>query len=171
MLLPICQGNFIANIGSQQAATNLPVTSTSATNPISSLVNTFGAPAGTGGIIGTATAPFGFLAGSAIAKGLQIDVMLNALEERGLARRLAEPNLVALSGDTANFLAGGEYPIPVPGAFAGQIAVSYKKYGVSLAFTPTVLNGSLINLKIEPEVSALDPAHNEIGRASCRERV
>ena len=157
---PGSQGNFISNIGSQQPASALPVTSTSATNPITSLVNTFGIPAGTGGIIGTATAPFGFLAGSAVAKGLQIDAMLNALEERGLARRLAEPNLVALSGDTANFLAGGEYPIPVPGAFAGQIAVDYKKYGVSLAFTPTVLNGSLINLKIEPEVSALDPAHN-----------
>ena len=54
-----------------------------------------------------------------IAKGLQVDVMLNALEERGLARRLAEPNLVALSGDTANFLAGGEYPIPVPGVLRG----------------------------------------------------
>jgi pilus assembly protein CpaC len=157
---PGSQGNFIANIGSQQPANALPVTSTSATNPLTSLVNTFGVPAGTGGIIGTATAPFGFLAGSAVAKGLQIDVMLNALEERGLARRLAEPNLVALSGDTANFLAGGEYPIPVPGAFAGQIAVDYKKYGVSLAFTPTVLRGSLINLKIEPEVSSLDPAHS-----------
>jgi pilus assembly protein CpaC len=157
---PGSQGNFIANVGSQQPANALPVTSTSATNPLTSLVNTFGVPAGTGGIIGTATAPFGFLAGSAVAKGLQIDVMLNALEERGLARRLAEPNLVALSGDTANFLAGGEYPIPVPGAFAGQIAVDYKKYGVSLAFTPTVLRGSLINLKIEPEVSSLDPAHS-----------
>src|SRR5262249_57107698 len=53
-----------------------------------------------------------------------------------------------------------EYPIPVPGAFAGQIVVDYKKYGVSLAFTPTVLHGSLINLKIEPEVSQLDPSHN-----------
>ena len=157
---PGSQGSFISNIGSQQPATALPVTSTSAINPITSLTNVLGGPAGTGGIIGTATAPFGFLAGSAVAKGLQIDAMLNALEERGLARRLAEPNLVALSGDTANFLAGGEYPIPVPGAFAGQIAVDYKKYGVSLAFTPTVLNGSLINLKIEPEVSALDPAHN-----------
>jgi pilus assembly protein CpaC len=157
---PGTQGNFIANIGSQQPSTALPVTSTSATNPITSLTNVLGGPAGTGGIIGTATAPFGFLAGSAVAKGLQIDVLLNALEERGLARRLAEPNLVALSGDTANFLAGGEYPIPIPGAYAGQIAVDYKKYGVSLAFTPTVLNGSLINLKIEPEVSALDPSHN-----------
>ncbi len=112
------------------------------------------------GIIGSATAPFGFLAGSMVAKGLQVDVMLSALEERGLARRLAEPNLVALSGDTANFLAGGEYPIPVPGLGSGQIAVEYKQYGVSLAFTPTVLRGNLINLKIEPEVSELDPSHS-----------
>jgi pilus assembly protein CpaC len=115
--------------------------------------------AGAAGVLGGGS-PFGFLAGNMIAKGLQIDVMLNALETRGLARRLAEPNLVALSGDTANFLAGGEYPIPVPGSFAGQISVDYKKYGVSLAFTPTVLQDSLINLKIEPEVSALDPSHN-----------
>jgi pilus assembly protein CpaC len=154
------QGNFISNIGSQQPATTLPVTTNSDTNPITGLVNNFGIPAGTGGIIGSATAPFGFFAGAAALKGLSIEMMLNALEERGMARRLAEPNLVALSGDTANFLAGGEYPIPVPGAFAGQIAVDYKKYGVSLAFTPTVLNGSLINLKIEPEVSQLDPSHN-----------
>jgi pilus assembly protein CpaC len=115
---------------------------------------------GNPGVIGTATPPFGFIANAFLANGLQVDVALSALEERGLARRLAEPNLVALSGDTANFLAGGEYPIPVPGSFAGQISVDYKKYGVSLAFTPTVLQGSLINLKIEPEVSALDPSHN-----------
>ena len=146
---------FLANIGSGQPASNLPVTAGS-DGGLSSLAGA-GAVAG---VIGTATSPFGFLAGNLIAKGLQVDVMLNALEERGLARRLAEPNLVALSGDTANFLAGGEYPIPVPGAFAGQIAVDYKQYGVSLAFTPTVLNGSVINLKIEPEVSALDPSNN-----------
>jgi pilus assembly protein CpaC len=151
---------FIANIGAGQSASSLPVTPFFANAPIASLASPSGAPAAAAGVIGTATSPFGFLAGNLIAKGLQIDVMLNALEERGLARRLAEPNLVALSGDTANFLAGGEYPIPVPGAFAGQIAVDYKKYGVSLAFTPTVLRGSVINLKIEPEVSSLDPAHS-----------
>jgi len=154
------QGNFITNVGSQQPATTLPVTTTSDTNPITGLVNNFGVPAGTGGIIGTATAPFGFLGAATVLKGLSIDMMLNALEERGLARRLAEPNLVALSGDTANFLAGGEYPMPVPGAFAGQIVVDYKKYGVSLAFTPTVLRGSVINMKLEPEVSQLDPANS-----------
>jgi len=104
-------------------------------------------------------APFGFVMGKLLSSGLQVDVLLNALETRGLARGLAEPNLVALSGDTANFLAGGEYPIPVPGTL-GQISVEYKRYGVGLAFTPTVLDKGLINLKIEPEVSELDPSHS-----------
>ena len=66
---------------------------------------------------------------------------INALEQQGLARSLAEPNLVALSGDTASFLAGGEYPIPVAGTL-GQVTVDYKKYGVGLAFTPTVLSAT-----------------------------
>jgi len=107
----------------------------------------------------SAASPFGFIVGKLLAGGLEADVLVNALETKGLARSLAEPNLVALSGDTANFLAGGEYPIPVPGAF-GQISVEYKRYGVSLAFTPTVLSKGLINLKIEPEVSQLDPSNS-----------
>jgi pilus assembly protein CpaC len=90
--------------------------------------------------------------------GISADVAINALEQKGLARSLAEPNLVALSGDTASFLAGGEYPIPVSGSF-GQISVDYKKYGIGLAFTPTVLGRGLINLKIEPEVSQIDTTH------------
>ena len=85
-------------------------------------------------------------------------LIINALEQKGLARTLAEPNLVALSGDTASFLAGGEYPIPVPGAL-GTVTIDYKRYGVGLAFTPTVLSDGLINLKIEPEVSQLDSSH------------
>jgi pilus assembly protein CpaC len=87
-----------------------------------------------------------------------VDAMISALEERGIARRLAEPNLVALSGDTASFLAGGEFPFPVASQF-NQITVVFKKFGVGLAFTPTVLSGGLINLKIEPEVSQLDPTN------------
>jgi pilus assembly protein CpaC len=122
--------------------------------------NNFNANLGTAGIIGTATQPFGTIMATLLAKGLQVDATVSALEQRGLARRLAEPNLVALSGETASFLAGGEYPIPVPGMSAGQIMVEYKQYGVSLAFTPTVLNGSLINLKIIPEVSQLDPSNS-----------
>ena len=75
-----------------------------------------------------------------------------------MARRLAEPNLVALSGDTASFLAGGEFPFPVA-AQLGAITVEWKRFGVGLAFTPTVLSNGLINLKIEPEVSQLDPTN------------
>jgi pilus assembly protein CpaC len=75
-----------------------------------------------------------------------------------LARRLAEPNLIAMSGDTASFLAGGEFPFPVAGK-DDEITVKFKKYGVGLAFTPTVLANGLVNLKIEPEVSELDNAN------------
>ncbi len=104
------------------------------------------------------TAPFGFLIGKLIAGGLSADMLVNALEQKGMARSLAEPNLVALSGDTASFLAGGEFPVPVPGTL-GTVSIEYKRYGVGLAFTPTVLSDGLINLKIEPEVSQLDSAH------------
>ena len=109
------------------------------------------------GVISGAS-PFGFLIARLVAGGASTDVMINALEQKGIARSLAEPNLVALSGDTASFLAGGEYPIPVAGSF-GQVTVDYKKYGVGLAFTPTVLGQGLINLKIEPEVSQIDATH------------
>jgi pilus assembly protein CpaC len=66
---------------------------------------------------------------------------------------------VALSGDTASFLAGGEFPFPVQGNYE-RITIEFKKFGVGLAFTPTVLGDGLINLKIEPEVSELDPTNS-----------
>ena len=72
-----------------------------------------------------------------------------------LARRLAEPNLIARSGEKASFLAGGEFPIPVS-EDNGKITVTYKKYGVSLDFTPTVLKDGLVSLDIAPEVSSID---------------
>jgi pilus assembly protein CpaC len=72
-----------------------------------------------------------------------------------MARRLAEPNLIARSGQKASFLAGGEVPIPVAGE-EGQITVDYKKFGVGLDFTPTVLADGLISLEIAPEVSSID---------------
>ncbi len=87
-----------------------------------------------------------------------IDIQLRALEEKGVIRTLAEPNLVALSGDKASFLAGGEFPIPVS-ASDGEISVEFKKFGVSLEFTPTVLGDGLVNLRVRPEVSALDRAN------------
>lgn len=84
-------------------------------------------------------------------------VSLKALEEKGLAKTLAEPNLVALSGQEANFLAGGEYPIPVSqNATNGNITVDYKTFGVALRFTPTVLESDKINLKLLSEVSEVD---------------
>ncbi|MDD3371268.1 MAG: type II and III secretion system protein family protein [Alphaproteobacteria bacterium] len=80
--------------------------------------------------------------------------MIDALAQEGLLTILAEPNLTAMSGETANFLAGGEYPIPVPQG-NGTISVQFRSYGISLAFTPTVLNGNRINLHVRPEVSEL----------------
>ncbi len=99
---------------------------------------------------------FGTLTGSIVSGGVNATLAVRALEEKGLARRLAEPNLVALSGDTASFLAGGEFPFPVASGIAGQVSIEFKKFGVGLSFTPTVLKDGLINLKIDPEVSELD---------------
>ncbi len=87
--------------------------------------------------------------------GEAIDISLRALEEKGVIRTLAEPNLVALSGDTASFLAGGEFPVPVASNL-GNITIEYRQFGVGLAFTPTVLGDGLINMRVRPEVSALD---------------
>jgi pilus assembly protein CpaC len=101
-------------------------------------------------------APFGTIVGRLLGNGVNADGLLQALEERGVVRRLAEPNLTALSGDTASFLAGGEFPIPISSNL-GNVTVEFKKFGVGLAFTPTVLGDGVINLKIEPEVSQIDP--------------
>lgn len=88
-------------------------------------------------------------------------VQLQALERKGLAKTLAEPNLVALSGQEANFLAGGEIPIPVAqnSGLTNTITVQYKEFGVGLRFTPTVLDRDRINLKLVSEVSAIDPSN------------
>jgi len=137
--------NSITNIGDRTPAGGLPI------NPATIAGET------AAGVI-SGGSPFGFMIGRIVASGVSTDVLINALEQKGIARSLAEPNLVALSGDTASFLAGGEYPIPVSGNL-GQITVDYKKYGVGLAFTPTVLSHGLINMKIEPEVSQLDLNH------------
>ena len=99
--------------------------------------------------------PFGSLIAKLLKGGTNVDVIVRALEERGLARRLAEPNLVTMSGISASFLAGGEFPFPVDSS-DGKVTVAFKTFGVALKFTPTVLSDGLINLQIEPEVSELD---------------
>ena len=84
----------------------------------------------------------------------QLSSALRALERDGLIRTLAEPNLTAVSGETAKFLAGGEYPVPVVDS-DGKLSVTFKEFGIGLAFTPVVLSEGRISLKIESEVSEL----------------
>jgi pilus assembly protein CpaC len=97
---------------------------------------------------------FGFGAG-----GVEVGVLLEALEARGVVRSLAEPNLTALSGQQATFLAGGEYPVPVSSE-DGAISVEYKPFGVELNFTPRVVDGDVINLELLAAVSAIDPSNS-----------
>ncbi len=93
-----------------------------------------------------------------MASGTSWTFFIDALKEEGLLNILAEPTLITLSGKTANFLAGGEFPIPVPqGTGAGTtITIEYKPFGVGLNFTPTVLSEKRINMQVAPEVSQLD---------------
>jgi pilus assembly protein CpaC len=86
---------------------------------------------------------------------LEFAVLLEALESKGVVRTLAEPNLTALSGQEAKFLAGGEYPIPVA-QDGGTVTIEYKPFGVELNFTPTVVDGDSINLIINAAVSSID---------------
>ena len=87
-----------------------------------------------------------------------IGAVVKALQSKGLFQSLAEPNLIALNGKEASFLAGGEYPYPVvqPGSGGNAITIMFKEFGVRLHFTPTILNGDLVHLKVTPEVSSLD---------------
>lgn len=115
----------------------------------------------TGALLGSGGTPFGVVLANLVNGGTNIDVMISALETKGLVRRLAEPNLVALSGDNAKFLAGGSFPVPtVTSTTSGNTpSFQFVDFGVSLNFVPTVLNRGLINLRIAPEVSELDFAN------------
>jgi pilus assembly protein CpaC len=89
--------------------------------------------------------------------GYSVQAMLDAMDEEGLITIMAEPNLTALSGQTASFLAGGEFPIPVAqSSTTNTITVEFKSFGVALDFTPTVLSGNRISLLVRPEVSQID---------------
>ena len=144
--------------------TTTTTTTTGSTNNSTSTSTTLGpiipalAAAGTlaGANVGS---PFGVVLANLVNNGTQIDLLLTALETKGLIRRLAEPNLVALSGDTARFLAGGEFPVPISAAASnGTVTptIEFKRFGVSLTFAPTVLRNGVINLRIAPQVSELD---------------
>ncbi|MFO0841661.1 MAG: pilus assembly protein N-terminal domain-containing protein [Gemmataceae bacterium] len=103
---------------------------------------------------GTETTAFG------IFQPGDFQVFLRALRRNNLLKILAEPNLVAMSGHQANFLAGGEFPIPVPQVGASGVAptitVTFKQFGVQLGFVPYILDGDVIRLSVDPEVSQLD---------------
>ncbi|MGB7318656.1 MAG: type II and III secretion system protein family protein [Planktotalea sp.] len=96
---------------------------------------------------------FGFNAG-----GLEVGILLEALESKGVVRTLAEPNLTALSGQEATFLAGGEFPIPVAQG-DGAVSIEFKPFGVELNFIPRVLDDKVINLELSAAVSSLDAAN------------
>jgi pilus assembly protein CpaC len=104
----------------------------------------------------------GHIAGLFRIGHLDLSVLFDALETKGVIKTLAEPNLTTMSGDTANFLAGGEFPIPVnsqPNGIGGAVyvTIAFKQFGIGLAFTPTILKDGLINMEVNPEVSAIDP--------------
>ncbi|MBJ2246036.1 type II and III secretion system protein family protein [Pseudomonas haemolytica] len=88
--------------------------------------------------------------------GGRVKALINALESSGFAYTLARPSLVAMSGQSATFLAGGEVPIPVPSAGSDTISIEYKEFGIRLTLTPTVIDHNRIALKVAPEVSELD---------------
>ncbi len=91
-----------------------------------------------------------------------LGAVVKALSNKGLFQSLAEPNLIATNGKEASFLAGGEYPYPVvqSGSGTNSVTITFKEFGVRLSFTPTVLGGDLIHLKVKPEVSSLDFANS-----------
>jgi pilus assembly protein CpaC len=151
---------FIAN-GSGTSGINTG--SPGVANPITQAgPGTGGVPVFTtaGTLVSNTAGPFATILANVISNGHgSLDALVTALEQKGLVRRLAEPNLLALSGDTARFLAGGEYPVPVPSTTssgAPTVTIDYKKFGVELAFVPTVLSRGVINLRIEPSVSEPD---------------
>ncbi len=111
-------------------------------------------PTGASSAIGAITSGT-TLGGTGKLFGLDILGALDLAETQGLSTTLANPNLTALSGETASFLAGGEIPIPLSTSL-GQVSVEFKQYGVSLAFTPTVLADGRISMRVRPEVSQID---------------
>jgi len=102
----------------------------------------------------TLNLPNNVLGAAVNANHVSLNGMIDALAQDGLVTILAEPTLTAMSGETANFLAGGEFPIPIPQG-NGTISITFKSYGISLEFTPTLLSGDRISLHVRPEVSEL----------------
>ncbi len=134
---------------------NIFVQQINALNALSALARTFSGTSYTQSLSSNLQGVASFRAG-----GLIWTMFFNILKQNNLGRVLAEPNLVTTSGQQASFLAGGEYPVPSPqpsAVGAATVTVEYKPYGVSLKFTPTVLDNGKIAMDLEPEVSEIDP--------------
>jgi pilus assembly protein CpaC len=160
-------GNFHGVLGSGASLTPSGGTTT-ATTTIGGTTVTTTRP-DTSGVfqLGSIVDSFGIVARTFHAFGSNFNVTLDALEKKGAVTTLAEPTLIALSGETASFLAGGEFPVPVVqnvggstggSGVAAAYTVEWKPFGVSLAFTPTVLADGVINMVVAPEVSSIDPS-------------
>jgi pilus assembly protein CpaC len=155
------------NAGNRGVTTGLLSSNITGTRPATGGVDPNGNPViGAGipvfqaaGTLLSGSQPFGVALANLARNGGSIDVLISALETKGLVRSLAEPDLVALSGDTAAFLAGGEFPVPIAQPGSGNvptITIEYKPFGVQLTFMPTVLANGVINLRLAPSVSELD---------------
>jgi pilus assembly protein CpaC len=116
-----------------------------------------------GTLVGSSVgAPFGTVLAEVVNNGVKIDTLITALETKGLVQQLAEPDLVALSGESASFQAGGQIPVPIAitsGVGIATPTIEYKNFGILLKFRPTVLSTGIINVSINPEVSQLDFAN------------
>lgn len=133
------------------ATTTTTATAAGTTSTTSAITNAFSRAT-------TGTENFSSFGGQFSDGNVSISSLIDILNSEGLGTILAEPNLVTMSGETASFLAGGEFPFPVPQN--QNITIEFKKFGVNLAFTPTVLSSDMINLKVNPEVSDLDYANS-----------
>lgn len=156
-------------VGNNSSLTPKSGTTTATTSdPITGNTTTTTTPDNSGQLLhGAILGSFAIISRSFRAFGANFNVTLDALERKGFVNTLAEPTLVALSGETASFLAGGEFPVPVvqnvggsggTGNNAAAFTVEWKPFGVSLAFTPTVLADGVINMVVAPEVSSIDPS-------------
>jgi pilus assembly protein CpaC len=152
--------NILKELGISTDYRTLGETDTTQTSTIPGVA---GSPLGTGSLagirnfangIGTSALPFG----SAVVTVGALTSTINALEQNGIVNTLAEPNLTAISGETAGFLAGGEFPVPSGRDTSGNVEIEFKQFGVALNFTPTVLNKERIALHMSAEVSAQDAA-------------
>jgi pilus assembly protein CpaC len=113
---------------------------------------------------GRVASPLGQLQVGFGVDGAQFNLLLEALESKGVVRTLAEPNLTALSGQPATFLAGGEIPIPTTTFSDGEpvVGFEYRPFGINLKFTPTVVDGDIINLTLAAEVSSIDATQSSV---------